>query len=104
MTMKNQNKSQRVSELNGIFDDLINDAKDFASDMTSSVYLYFFAGILTVLFGVQTGWYNRIYILNLDLIPLVLMGAQIVIGCILIIRGFNLKSKYSRIFALKKRL
>ena len=102
--MEKEIKEQRVNELTQIFDDLINDAKDFAKDMTSSVYLYFFAGILTILFGVQTGWYNRNYIIAWDLIPLVLMASQIVIGFILIIRGFSLKNKYSRIFALKKRL
>ena len=102
--MENESKGKRVNELDRIFNDLISDAKDFANDMVSSVYLYFFAGTLTILFGVQTGWYNRTYILDMDLIPLVLMSSQIVIGFILIIRGLNLKSKYSRIFDLKKRL
>ncbi len=104
MKMENVKNDQRVNELNRIFAELVDDAKNFAKDITSSIYLYYFAGVLSMLFGVQTGWYNRSYILNWDLIPLFLMCAQIVVGAILIIRGFSLKSKYSRIFELKKKL
>ncbi len=104
ISMVDEENIKRVDELNSIFKELIDDAKTFAKDITSSIYLYYFAGILTVLFGLQTGWYNRTYISNWDLIPLFLMVAQIIIGAILIIRGIGLKKKYSRLFELKDRL
>jgi len=100
----NGDNIQRVNELDNIFRELIDDAKDFAKDMTAGVYLYYFSGILSVLFGLQTGWYNRTYILSWDLIPLFLTSAQILVGAILIFRGISLKKKYSRIFDLKKKL
>jgi hypothetical protein len=102
--MTKGNNNQRVNELNNIFNELIDDAKDFAKDMISGVYLYYFSGILSALFGLQTGWYNRTYILRWDLIPLFLMSAQILIGAILIARGISLKRKYARIFDLKNKL
>lgn len=102
--MGNDNNTKRVSELNNILKELMDDAKTFANDIISSIYLYYFAGILSVLFGLQTGWYNRTYILTGDLIPLLLVIAQIVLGAIIAIRGYSLKKKYTRIFELKKRL
>jgi hypothetical protein len=100
----NENHTKRVSELNNILKELMDDAKTFANDIISSIYLYYFAGILSVLFGLQTGWYNRTYILTGDLIPLLLVIAQIILGAIIAIRGYLLKKKYTRIFELKKRL
>jgi hypothetical protein len=100
----NEKSTQRVIELNSIFKELIDDAKNFAKDITAGIYLYYFSGILTILFGLQTGWYNRTYILSWDLIPLFLMSAQILVGAILIVRGIILKKKYARIFELRRKL
>jgi len=101
--MSNDNK-QKISELSNIFSELITDAKDFAKDMISGIYFHYFAGVLSVLFGFQTGWYNRNYITNGDLIPLILMVAQILVGIIIVGRGISLRKKYSRIFDFKNRL
>ncbi len=102
--MADENSIKKVRELNNILKELTDDAKTFASDIISSIYLHYFAGILSLLFGLQTGWYNRTYILNGDLIPLFLVIAQIVLGAIIAIRGYSLKKKYTRIFELNKRL
>lgn len=102
--MANENNTKKVSELNNILKELMDDAKTFASDMISSIYLYYFAGTLSFLFGLQTGWYNRNYILNGDFIPLFLVIAQIFLGAVVAIRGYSLKKKYARIFELNKRL
>lgn len=102
--MTNENKAEKINELNNIFGELINDSKSFAKDMMSGIYLYYFAGILSIIFGIQTGWYNQTYILNYDLIPLILVMAQILVGLILMTRGYVLKKKYSRIFTLDRRI
>ncbi|MCW4031661.1 MAG: hypothetical protein NWE80_04780 [Candidatus Bathyarchaeota archaeon] len=102
--MANENNTKRVSELNSIFKELIDNAKSFANDIVSSIYLYYFAGILSILFGLQTGWYNRSYVLGGDLIPMFLVIAQILLGAVIVLRGYGLKKKYSRIFELKKKL
>jgi len=102
--LANENDIKRVSELNSIFKELIDNAKSFASDIISSIYLYYFAGVLSILFGLQTGWYNRNYILGCDFIPMFLVIAQILLGGVIVLRGYNLKKKYSRIFELKKKL
>jgi len=99
-----ENNTQKINELNIILGELKNDAKDFSGDMIASVYLYFVAGAMSILFGVQTGWYNRTYILSGDIIPLFLLAIQILAGTALVIRGIIFKKKYSRIFALHKKL
>ena len=95
---------ERISELNNIFEELLGDARDFAKDLTSSISLYFLAGILSILFGLQTGWYNRVYIASGDYIPLLLAVAQTFAGVLLIVRGFGLRSKYERVFEIVKGL
>lgn len=100
----NDNCIQKINELNNILGELKNDAKSFSGDMMASVYLYFVAGAMSILFGLQTGWYNRTYMLSGDVIPLILMIIQVVAGAALLIRGLIFKKRYSRIFALYKKL
>ncbi|MFC1487450.1 hypothetical protein ACFLRN_07190 [Thermoproteota archaeon] len=100
----NENSTRKITELNIILEELKKDAKDFSGDMIASVYLYFVAGAMSVLFGLQTGWYNRVDMLSGDIIPLSLMIIQIIAGTALVIRGVLLRKKYSRIFRLRKKL
>lgn len=101
---KREDIDGRIDELNRIFGELLADAKDFAGDMISGINRTFVAGALAVLFGVQTSYYNRQYILRGDIIPLLIAGAQIVSGLIIVLQGFTLRKKYARLFELKKRL
>ncbi len=95
---------EKIVELNNILEELMDDATEFAKDLTASIYLYFVAGLLSILFGLQTGWYNRYYIEHGDIVPLLLSGAQMFVGILIVLRGFQLKNKYSRIFELKREL
>jgi hypothetical protein len=99
-----ENNNQNITELNNIIKEVITDAKNFAKDMTSSIYMYYFAGILGIIFGIQTGWYNQTYIFNYDPIPSILVAIQVFAGLMLIARGYTLKKKYTRIFDLNKKL
>jgi hypothetical protein len=101
--MGSEDTTQKVSELNNIFKELIGDAKSFAKDMVESFRLYFLYGVLLILFGIQTGWYNKANII-IDPVPLILMIVQIVAGIGIILRGLSLKKKYKRIFELNKKL
>ncbi|MHA2052849.1 MAG: hypothetical protein ACW99F_04540 [Candidatus Hodarchaeales archaeon] len=96
--------NQSITELNNIIKEVIVDAKNFSKDIASSIYMNYIAGIMAILFGVQTGWYNIPYISQLDPVPIALVIIQIFAGSMLIIRGYTLKSKYSRILNLKNKL
>lgn len=52
---------ERISELNNIFEELLGDGRDFAKDLVSSIGQYFLAGILSILFGLQTRWYKSLH-------------------------------------------
>jgi hypothetical protein len=101
---KQNKRDEKISELDNIFEELLGDAREFAKDLTAGIYLYFITGLLSVFFGLQTGWYNRYYIMRGDIIPLLLAGAIILSGIFIVLRGFGLKKKYARIFELQKEL
>jgi hypothetical protein len=96
--------NQSITELNNLVKEVIADAKNFSKDIASSIYMYYIAGIMAILFGVQTGWYNIPYISQLDPVPVALVIIQIFAGSMLILRGYALKSKYSKILNLKDTL
>jgi len=105
---KNENKQEtydeKISELNNIFEELLGDAREFAKDLTAGIYLYFIGGLMSIFFGLQTTWYNRYYIMSGDIVPLLLAGAVLFSGAVIILKGFQVKKKYARIFELQKEL
>ena len=105
---KDENKkgkhSEKISELNNIFEELLIDGKELAKDLVSGITQTFVAGAITVIFGVQTAYYSGRYIMQGDLIPLLLAAATIFVGLIIIIRGFILRKKYARLSETYRKL
>ena len=100
MKMDGNMKKERgaeISELNSIFEELLSDARDLAKDLTSGITQTLVAGALSIVFGVQTAYYNRSYIVQGDFVPVLLAGATIVAGAIIVLRGVLLRKKYARV-------
>ncbi len=102
--VKQETYDEKISELNNIFEELLGDAREFAKDLTAGIYLYFIVGLLSIFFSLQTAWYNRYYIMSGDVVPPLLAGAILFSGVVIILKGFQVKKKYARIFELQKEL
>ncbi len=94
----------RVSELNNIFEELLVDAKDLVGDLLSGIFLTFIMGAVSVILGIQTTWYNRHYIMRGDYIPLFLASVIVVSGTLIILRGLNLRRKYSKLYEFQRKM
>ena len=94
----------RVGELNNIFEELLVDAKDLVGDLLSGISLTFVMGAVSVILGIQTTWYNRHYIMGGDYIPLFLAGVIVVSGTLIILRGLNLRRKYSKLYEFQRKM
>lgn len=99
-----EKQGEKISELNNIFEDLISDARGLAEDLIGGIKLTFIVGILSIVFGIQTSWANKNYILQGDLIPLLLAAAIVISGTIIIFRGFVLRKKYARLIQTHKKI
>lgn len=95
---------EKISELNNIFEELLSDGRELARDLMAGITTTFVAGVLSIIFGIQTAYYNRNYILQGDFVPLLIAAAIIVVGIIIILQGLILKKKYSRISKAYKEL
>jgi hypothetical protein len=96
--------NEEISELNNIFEDLLGDAQKLAKDLISGINLTFVVGALGIVFGLQTIWSNRVFIFQGDLIPVLLTGVIITASTIVILRGFILRNKYSRLIETYKKI
>ena len=96
--------NEKVSELNKIFEELLSDARDLARDLMSGITQTLVAGALSIVFGVQTVYYNRSFILQGDVVPLLLAGATIVAGGVVVLRGVLLRKKYARVSRVYREL
>ena len=94
----------RVGELNDIFEELLVDARELVGDLLSGISLTFVMGAVSVILGIQTTWYNRHYIMAGDYIPLFLAGVIVVSGTLIILRGLNLRRKYSRLYEFQRKM
>lgn len=94
----------RVSELNNIFEELLVDARELVSDLLSGISLTFVMGAVSVILGIQTTWYNRHYIMGGDYIPLFLAGVIVVSGTLIILRGLNLRRKYTKLYEFQRKM
>ena len=88
---------EKISELDNIFEGLLIDAKDLIEDLLSGVSMHFVLGACSIVFAVQTLWYTRHYVAMGDWVPLILSGIMMASGAIIIIRGLQLRKKYSRL-------
>ena len=95
---------EKMDQLNKILLDLIQDASDLTEDLINGIHLNFIMGTVSIIFAIQSLWYNRVYISNGDLVPLVLSLIMIASGLLIINRGFMLRGKYSRLYQAKNRL
>lgn len=95
---------EKIDEMNQIFEELISDARSFAEDFISGIYMYFIMGLMCVISGIHTIWSNRFFIIEGDYVPLILAIIVMVSGLIIIFRGFLLRIKYSKLFDGRKRL
>ncbi len=89
---------KKIGHLNQIFEDVISDASDLIKDLYWSVKMYLFFGLITLLFGVQTLFYNMDYIQERHYIPLFITVTMIFAGTVQIVKYFSLRKKYSRLF------
>ena len=89
---------EKINHLNQIFEDVISDASDLIKDLYWSVKMYLFFGLITLLFGVQTLFYNLDYIQERHYIPLFITVTMVFAGTVQIIKYFSLRKKYSRLF------
>ncbi len=96
--------NEKMDELNRIFLDLIKDANDLTQDLISGIHLNFVMGAISIVFAFQSLWYNRVYIVNGDYVPLILSSIMILSGLIIINRGFILRTKYTRLYQARDRL
>ena len=96
--------NEKVNELNKIFEELLSDARDLAKDLISGITQTLVAGALSIVFGVQTAYYNRSFILQGDSVPLLLAGATIAVGVVIVLRGILLRRKYARVSKAYKEL
>ncbi len=96
--------NEKVNELNKIFEELLSDARDLAKDLISGITQTLVAGALSIVFGVQTAYYNRSFILQGDFVPLLLAGATIAVGVVIVLRGILLRRKYARVSKAYKEL
>lgn len=101
---KKESYNEEINELNIIIKELLSDAGKLAGDLISGIYMYFFMGIMSILFGILTGWSNRYYIMNGDYVAAFLAAAVAFSGLIIVMKGVQLREKYSKIFKLHKKL
>jgi hypothetical protein len=94
----------KISHLNQIFEDVISDASDLIKDLYWSVKMYLFFGLITLLFGVQTLFYNMDYIQERHYIPLFITVIMIFAGSVQMIKYFSLRKKYSRLFSAQNEM
>jgi hypothetical protein len=101
---KEKGVDEKIDYLNQIFIDLINDATDLSEDLINGIRLNFVLGVISIVFAVQSLWYNRGYISEGDWVPIILASIMIISGLIIIYRGFILQNKYSRVFRARREL
>jgi hypothetical protein len=95
---------EKMDQLNRILLDLIQDANDLTEDLINGIHLNFIMGTVSIVFAIQLLWYNRVYISNGDIVPLILSLIMIASGLLIINRGFQLRGKYSRLYQARKQL
>jgi hypothetical protein len=95
---------EKMGQLNNILLDLIQDAFDLTEDLIGGIHLNFTMGAISIVFAIQTLWYNRAYISRGDPVPLILALIMIISGLLIINRGLILRSKYSRLYQARNRL
>ena len=100
----NGNATEKIRNLNEIFEDVISDASDLIKDLYWGVKTYLFFGLIMVLFGVQTLVYNIESIQEQLYIPLFVAVAMLFAGSAQIFSYFRLRKKYSRLFRVQSDL
>ena len=90
--------------MNEIFEGLISDASELVEDLYWGVKTYFFYGIIMILFGVSEIAYNANALQERLFISLFISGALLFAGFAQVLNYFRLRSKYSKLFKLKKEL
>lgn len=107
MERNSGNKSEheeKITKLNSIFQEILVDAKELVGDLLSGIYMTFIMGAFCILVGILNIWSNRHYILGGDYLYLLLAIGTAASGVIIILRGFTLRRKYSRLYMLWKKL
>ena len=100
----NDKLDEKMDQLNKILLDLIKDANDLTQDLMNGIHMIFILGIVSIIFAIQTLWYNRLYIMNRDYVPLFLALMMIISGLLILSRGFMLRNKYTRLYQARNRL
>jgi hypothetical protein len=93
-----------MDQLNRILLDLIQDANTLTEDLINGIHLNFVMGAVSIIFAIQSLWYNRNYIIKGDYVPPILALIMIVSGLLIILRGLMLRNKYARLYQAKNQL
>lgn len=101
---EDENRANKISALNMIFENLISDASDLVKDLYWGVKTYLFFGLISFLFGVQTILHSMDSLQAQLYIPLFVGGAMMFSGSVQILNYFRLSRKYSRLFKIQDEL
>jgi len=99
-----EGRSEKINQLNEIFEDLVSDASELIKDLHWGVKTYLFYGLIMILFGVETLVSNIELLQERLYIPLFVAGCLLFAGAAQIIQYFRLRKKYSRLFELQASL
>ena len=99
-----ERRSEKINQLNEIFEDLVSDASELIKDLNWGVKTYLFYGLIMILFGIQSIAYNIDTFQEQHYIPLFVAGALLFAGFTQILNYFRLRKKYARLFELQANL
>ena len=109
-------KDEELPELKALYDELWSDARTMIKDMKRSIYIYLFAGFITLVFstimiGTAISDWNKILSGNVSTFTYLYaiagtLGAVIYVGFgVFLIYWYNkLKNRYARLIQLEKNI
>ncbi len=100
-----EKNNERISELNELFDELLEDATRFSKDFTVAINLLPFAGLFFIITGVVVGWIYLV-LLSSNILWIIIGGLMSIIlvfcGLFFIKKSFDFKKKYSKFYEIVK--
>ena len=106
--METKENNEKILQLNDLFDELIEDAYDFAQDFIMGIKLMPFASAFLFLCAIGFGWLS-LYFFRLNTVVrylYLIIGSGLLIACgiIVLLKFFEMKKKYFQILTIKEEL
>jgi len=111
-----EDENEELLQLKALYDELWNDARNLVKDMNKSIYVYLFAGFLSLVFSVImigsgiSNW-NKIFSGDTDTLTYVYVIAEtfgsfiyVVFGVTLLYWYRKLKGRYSKLIKMEESL